>query len=202
MVIKMGLIYLIKNKKTGKMYIGMTTKTLNERKNAHLKTSKNKPTIYLYRSFKKYGNESFEWEIIEDDICAEQLGKKEQEYIKKYNTKAPNGYNLTDGGEGALNPSKCVRKKLSFANRKEKNPMWGKSPSGKTRIKMSNSSRGKSLFGFTGACLNKNRNHELRCWESRIYYNNRLKSLGYYHDPLTCQIVHDSVLNAIHNPCT
>lgn len=50
----------------------------------------------LYSAMRKYGEENFLFEIIG---WFEDYNEKEKYYIKFYNTKAPNGYNLTDGGE-------------------------------------------------------------------------------------------------------
>lgn len=48
---------------------------------------------------KKYGIENFKFEVL--IICFdEDRYRFEIEYIKKYNSIAPNGYNLTKGGEG------------------------------------------------------------------------------------------------------
>jgi group I intron endonuclease len=54
---------------------------------------------YLYRAINKYGKENFKKYIVE--YCdVEHLSERERYYIKEWKTKAPNGYNLTDGGEG------------------------------------------------------------------------------------------------------
>jgi group I intron endonuclease len=86
-------IYCIENLINGKQYIGKS-EDLNVRINHIHKTCK-----YLYRAIKKYGKENFKKYIIE--YCdIEHLSERERYYIKKWKTKAPNGYNLTDGGEG------------------------------------------------------------------------------------------------------
>ena len=52
---------------------------------------------YLKRAFEKYGIENFKFRII--CICFDDdLNKYEIEYIKKYDTIVPNGYNLSEGG--------------------------------------------------------------------------------------------------------
>ena len=48
----------------------------------------------LYNAFAKYSPKSFEWEILESNIPFDKLSEKEDQYIIKYNTMAPNGYNL------------------------------------------------------------------------------------------------------------
>ncbi len=57
--------------------------------------------------------------------------------------------NLTDGGEGAVNPSKETREKMSESRSGENHPMFGKSPSKETREKLSKSKSGENnpMFG-------------------------------------------------------
>ena len=97
----MGYIYKIRNIITNKCYIGETKKS-----NPLLRWNEHKSKIQkgigcpaLQDAVKKYGVENFTFVIL--IICFdEDRYKYEMEYIKKYNTMAPNGYNLTPGGEG------------------------------------------------------------------------------------------------------
>lgn len=85
-------IYLVKNKQEKVVYIGQQigTKPIKEYKGSGL---------LLNRAYVKYGDDYFKREIIE--YCdIDELNNKEKSYIKKYNTKFPHGYNLTDGGDG------------------------------------------------------------------------------------------------------
>jgi len=53
----------------------------------------------LQDAVRKYGIDKFKFEILV--ICFdEDRYKLEIEYIQKYNSMVPNGYNLTKGGEG------------------------------------------------------------------------------------------------------
>ena len=84
-------IYKLQNKINNKIYIGKTKRSLSQRLVEHRKTENCR---YIHRAIKKYGEDLFTKEIIyetddENDIC-----KKEQEYIIKYNSLVPNGYNL------------------------------------------------------------------------------------------------------------
>jgi group I intron endonuclease len=96
----MGFIYRITNKVSNKLYIGQTKqKDPQYRWNDHIRSMKygKDGCPLLIASAKKYGVESFKFEVI--IICFDNdLDKYEIEYINKYNTKAPNGYNITDGG--------------------------------------------------------------------------------------------------------
>ncbi len=97
----MGYIYKITNTITKKCYIGETKKAnpllrWNEHKS---KIEKGIGCPALQNSVKKHGIENFKFEVL--ILCFdEDRYKYEMEYIKKYNTIVPNGYNLTPGGEG------------------------------------------------------------------------------------------------------
>lgn len=66
-------------------------------------------------------------DILMTDLTFEEACEKEKEFIKLYK-RVPYGTlcNLTDGGEGNLNPSESVREKLSLSKRGMKNPCFGK----------------------------------------------------------------------------
>jgi group I intron endonuclease len=97
----MAYIYRIKNKITNKSYIGESKKKdVKWRWSEHKKNIKNnKGCPALRDAVKKYGIENFEFSVT--IICFDdERFKYEKEYIKKYNTVVPNGYNITNGGEG------------------------------------------------------------------------------------------------------
>lgn len=96
-----GVIYKITNLINGKQYIGQTSKLyINNRWCEHKNNARNGKSSYLYNAIRKYGEENFEFKIILKNIPIDKLNFYEQLWIKKFNTKTPNGYNLTDGGEG------------------------------------------------------------------------------------------------------
>lgn len=97
----MSYIYLITNKVNGKQYVGQHHYD-GEGMDASYKGS----GVLLKQAYKKYGVENFTMEIIE--YCSDfYLDSLEVKYISDYNTKTPNGYNLTDGGGG------CAGKKYT-----------------------------------------------------------------------------------------
>jgi group I intron endonuclease len=94
----MSYVYKITNDVNGKMYIGQTSRTLDERFGEHLKEvrmsrSAGRP---LYDAMRKYGVNHFHIEPIE-----ETNNPKEREvyWIEYYGT-FKNGYNATFGGDG------------------------------------------------------------------------------------------------------
>jgi group I intron endonuclease len=96
----MGYIYKITNSKNNKCYIGVTTKKdPNERWISHKSSIKRGIGCpLLMKAFKKYGEETFKYEVL--IICFdEDVFKFEDEYIRKYNSASPNGYNVAQGGK-------------------------------------------------------------------------------------------------------
>jgi group I intron endonuclease len=90
------LIYKAINKINGKIYIGVTASTVLARIQQHYKINK-----YLFgKALRKYGLQSFEFSVIDSALLKEIAFEKEMYWIKSYNSKAPNGYNLTNGGDG------------------------------------------------------------------------------------------------------
>lgn len=95
----MGVIYKITNQKNGKVYIGLTTVSLEERWRNHL-NSVWRVDRHLYFAMRKYGVENFSIEEIDSTDDFERLGELERYYIKLYDsTNQDKGYNNTFGGE-------------------------------------------------------------------------------------------------------
>ena len=96
----MGYIYKVTNTVNGKMYIGQTRRTIEERWKQHLYYSfKNFPydTSALHCAIRKYGIEAFTVEQVEE-CNNEELNNQETYWIDYFDT-FHNGYNLTTGGE-------------------------------------------------------------------------------------------------------
>ena len=90
----MAYIYAIKNLENGKMYIGQTVQRIEARLSRH----RNGP-FAIGNAIRKYGEEKFVYGIIEECICPVVLNHLEKKYIKEFNSMAPNGYNLMEGGQ-------------------------------------------------------------------------------------------------------
>lgn len=105
------VIYAIRYKIDGKTYIGKTVRTLKERISEHVRRGRFlKRPSYIDNAINKYGIDSFEILIIEECTTEDELNEREKFWIKEFNCKFPNGYNLTDGGEGT---SGCVMSEAS-----------------------------------------------------------------------------------------
>lgn len=136
-------IYLITNLFNLKKYVGITKFSLEERFSQHTKRG-----FLLTEAIKKYGENKFCIELIEVVESAERAYELEIFYIKEYNTKAPNGYNLTDGGDGIFgwNVTDEYREQCSSRvkelHKNKKVGMYGKKHTDETRKKMRESSKG------------------------------------------------------------
>jgi len=113
----MGCIYRIRNIRDGKRYVGKTTKTMECRRAVQIAHAKAGKKGYLFSAIRKYGVDAFEWEVLFYDIDDDILSRLERLCIKMLKTKAPNGYNLSDGGDGCSGfvRSKEWREKVSKA---------------------------------------------------------------------------------------
>lgn len=108
------VIYIVKNKINGKIYIGQTTKSLDKRISGHLKESKNdKSDRPFLNAIKKYGIDNFEWEVIDEASSLGELDEKEIYWINEHNSLTPNGYNVLGGGQKKIITSEEFCKRIS-----------------------------------------------------------------------------------------
>lgn len=131
----MYIIYKCTNEVTGMSYIGLTKKTLKERKNQHLSESRSGNTRLLYRVLREYGASEFSWVVLDVADTSEEACRLEKHYIREYNT-FENGYNLTSGGEGGKEISDSTKILLSERQVGTKNHFHGKKHSEETLEKM------------------------------------------------------------------
>ena len=95
-------VYKHTNKINGKSYIGITSRKPEDRwgTNGYKYQSQKSKYLCFSKAIQKYGWDNFTHEILFTGLTKEDACKKEKELISFYNSKAPFGYNLTDGGEG------------------------------------------------------------------------------------------------------
>ena len=94
----MAYIYQITNDINGKIYIGKTERTIQERWREHCRDylKRNYEKRPLYSAMKKYGIEHFHIELIEETDKPEEREKFWIEQKRSFKT----GYNATLGGDG------------------------------------------------------------------------------------------------------
>ena len=161
------IIYLVRNKKTGKKYIGQTIQSLERRWRGHC--SGRSGCRALHNAILKYGKENFTIKQIDAACNRDELDKKEAYWIEFYDCIVPNGYNLTAGG-GTCRFSYETRQKMSQSAKgkpksqmtdehkrhvseslkrlysdKRNHPSFGKKRSEETKRKISEANRGRKL---------------------------------------------------------
>jgi group I intron endonuclease len=93
------LIYKLTNLSNGKLYIGQTINTWEQRKRTYNTAIKNKTNKQrIVNALRKYGWEGFKVELIDKASTLEELNALEERYIAEYNT-VKDGYNTTNGGD-------------------------------------------------------------------------------------------------------
>jgi len=110
-----GIVYCFTNLKNGHQYVGTTINKLKTRLNTHYSLISSGAPL-LVKALKKYGEKGFKVSSIDTAKTIGELHDKERFWIKELNTKAPNGYNMTDGGftnEAAMEANKIPVKCLS-----------------------------------------------------------------------------------------
>lgn len=152
----MGYIYQIRNKTNGKLYIGQTD-NVEERWKGHRKASSN--CRYLKHAFNKYGFENFEFKVL--IICFDDdMNTYEVEYMHKYNTLVPNGYNLREGGNSGKHHEETKKKISATLKSIPRNPLKvhvGKPHTDEAKKKISDALKGRPQNQNTLNSIQKSR---------------------------------------------
>jgi len=141
------IIYCITNQVNSKKYIGQTVQSLQGRKAVHLYNARKGSITRMIISdaIKKYGENSFTWDVIIKCSSQEELDEQEIFWIQALDTLCPNGYNLMDGGNGFGKHSKETKIKMSKMKKGKNHPLYGKKVSEEIKKKISNTHKGKIL---------------------------------------------------------
>lgn len=94
---EMKIIYKVTNIETNEVYIGATTRSIQERKIDHEKKSQKKSGFYFHEAIATHGADVFKWEQIDTASSNDELASKEIRYILENNS-LENGYNSDKGG--------------------------------------------------------------------------------------------------------
>lgn len=168
-----GVIYKLTCTDNQKSYIGKTTQKIEERFKQHMKTDS-----YIGDAIRSHSADKFTKEILEECETQEQLNEREIFWIAKINCKSPNGYNLTDGGDGVsgytptpkhrknistsltgrrLSPEHC--KNISLSKSGKNHPNYGKHRSEKTKAKLRISKLGEKNPMYGKPAPNRGKKH-------------------------------------------
>lgn len=103
-----GIIYKATNTLNGKVYIGQTEKSLEERKRQHEIASKNPKNMSpFYGEMRYYGARAFRWEVVKEvpfnpqESYGRTLRREESRVIEEYRSFEPKfGYNIQGAPSG------------------------------------------------------------------------------------------------------
>ncbi|MBR4642208.1 MAG: GIY-YIG nuclease family protein [Selenomonadaceae bacterium] len=135
-----GVIYKITNTLNGKLYVGQTRQKFGTRIRQHKCDSK-KAKVGIGAAIRKYDWENFSVEVLE--TCpVEKLNEREIFWIRELNSKSPNGYNLTDGGDTGSKISEESRARMSVAKKGKPSKRKGKTLTEEHKAKISATKKG------------------------------------------------------------
>ena len=141
-------IYIIRNNINGKVYVGQTVRSIEERFSEHCRNNKSN----IGKAIKKYGRENFSCYALRECETIDELNEAEKEEIKRLKANVRGiGYNLCDGGENTIgfHHSEASKAKMSEAKSKmymgSNNPFYGKHHTSEQCQKWSRERSGRTL---------------------------------------------------------
>ena len=114
-------LYKITNLLNNKIYIGVTNRNPEERFTEHKKPS---AKSFIGKAIQSDGVENFSFEILLTEIEDKDISDLECEYIKKYNSLLPNGYNADLGGVKYHKHSDYIKQIISEKGKGNKNSKY------------------------------------------------------------------------------
>lgn len=147
------LLYLIENKITGQLYLGITAKTLAQRWGEH-KRARNDGT-YFHNAIRKHGPDAFTTTTVCYASSHDELCRAEQAAIAAFRAAGLPLYNLLDGGNGiqsGYRHAAAVRKNMGGSHKH--------TPESKAKISAAN--RGKTRTCDMGHFRGRKHSQETR----------------------------------------
>ena len=121
------IIYSIKNRTSGKRYVGLTIRALDKRLVEHKRSP-----LPIGNALRKHGLKAFDVDVLEECDDEVALSRAEKKWIAHFDTFNGPGYNCTEGGEGTgslrlgCKHTDEAKAKMSEARAGELNPNFGK----------------------------------------------------------------------------
>jgi group I intron endonuclease len=107
-------IYKFTHIETNRSYIGQTVQNPNQRRLEHISHSRHSPKEYhFHNALRKYGIDSFTFEVIATAHTLEELNLLEEKYVNQYDS-INNGFNIRQPGGNKLHSEKS-KERMSIA---------------------------------------------------------------------------------------
>jgi len=100
-----NIIYKAKNEQRKCFYVGYASKGLTQRQRKHIQACFKKQLPYKFYNFiRKYGWDSFTWEVLSVYSTKEELPSEEVRWLTEQKKEFPDWecLNLTEGGDGTM----------------------------------------------------------------------------------------------------
>lgn len=107
---RIHFLYRITNLINGKIYIGQSVDTVSRWRAHRRDAAQDHPNSLISRAIKKYGNNSFEFEVIATCKTWDDANDIETLLVSQYNSRIPNGYNISFGGINAPKSEEWIQK--------------------------------------------------------------------------------------------
>lgn len=114
-------VYKATNTINNKSYIGVDSRWPH-RKLSHRWESNSNSSYYFHRAIRKYGFESFTWEVLFETTDRETSIDAEAFYIRLFDTFGGKGYNRNTGGGGMTGARHSEQTKHKISESRKKNP--------------------------------------------------------------------------------
>lgn len=110
------IVYMIRRKSDGKVYIGITHRTLEQRVNSHRYDAMRKGVhhgglAFAIRTAKEHGmcfSDAFEYVVLEYVFCDNDfIRTREKHWVDTFNSRYPNGFNIHPGGSSIGSIQNC-----------------------------------------------------------------------------------------------
>ena len=105
-------VYKISNSINNKVYIGITSYSIEERYKWHVRDCKRGVDKKLYKAMRKYGVENFRIDLLEEVSDAIVVEEREEFYIEKYDS-FNNGYNASPASHGIIRHTEKAKRLMS-----------------------------------------------------------------------------------------
>lgn len=131
-------IYKATNTINGKSYIGIDVRWPH-RKSCHKSDARKGSMYHFHKAIRKYGEDSFEWELLFQSEQVDLILDAEVFYIKMFDSFGTKGYNGNIGGGGMAGRkhTETSKEKMSETRRKKSIKPWlGKNRSEETKRKI------------------------------------------------------------------
>jgi group I intron endonuclease len=168
------VIYKFTHIETGRCYIGQTIQDPNRRRLEHICDSMHSPqTYHFHNALKKYGIESFKFEVIARASDLEELNTLEETYIKEFDS-IKNGFNIRGGGGNKIHHPDSIERmskaqKAAHARRQENSGDggWHRKDGGPMKGKVHPNKGGTNEESFSKGTLGWKKINGVRVWYNK-----------------------------------